>query len=486
MQKPLIMIVDDDLGNIGLIGDILEKNNYEIAVATSGEQALNIIENIDPDLILMDVTMPGMSGFDLCKIFKGKEGSLNKKHSCFGKAKEIPIIFQTGKTDSDYVLKGFKVGGVDYITKPFNSAELLARINTHVDLRITRKNLQETETHLKRVESKIREDVIGISNVVAVSHQMQTAIKKAKMFHKVNDIPVLIEGETGTGKEIIARILHYGDEKEHKPFVDINSAVFPKDLFESELFGYAPGAFTGADKKGKAGYFEKATGGTLFLDEVGELPLNLQPKLLRVLQEGTYYKIGGTKKHNLDARIVTATNKNLSKCAKDESFRADLFHRLSVGYIYIPPLRERKDDIKPLAESLLAKFAMKNSLEPKKLTSSALEALLQYPWPGNVRELENTLRLADFMADSDVISREHIEFRTGLYNSDNKVVSQQQPMAGLDFDNITLPDDELDLNELNKKIVLRSLIKFENNSSRVANYLGVSRQTIYRFMKKNE
>jgi len=480
-QKPLVMIIDDNIENIGIIADVLEKNGFEIAVATSGEQSISIILNIEPDLILLDVTMPGISGVELCGILKGKSGIKGEKYPCFGKATDIPIIFQTAKTEIDDIIKGFDSGAIDYITKPFNTTELLARVKTHVDLRITRKALKETKGDLRQTRIKVRNEAIGIAQVVAVSQQMQDVVKKARMFQKAKDIPVLIEGETGTGKEIISRIVHYGDGSVTTPFIDVNAAVLPKELFESELFGYEPGAFTGADKKGKIGYFGMTEGGTLFLDEIGELPLKLQPKLLRVFQEGTYYRLGSTKKLTLDARIVSATNRNLEELIAKEGFRADLFHRLGVGYIHIPPLRERRDDIKPLVESILKKLAFKNSLEPKTLSPNALKCMEEYHWPGNVRELENILRLADFMASGKVIAKEHLEFRTNIYN-----LNKKSSNATIDLESFNLPNTPFCLNDLNNKIIEKALEKFHDNSAKVANFLGVSRQTIYRFQKKNQ
>jgi two-component system, NtrC family, response regulator AtoC len=480
-QKPLVMIIDDDIENIGMIADILEQNNYEIAVATSGEQAVNIIPNIEPDLILLDVMMPGISGIKLCRILKGKNKEFEKEYMCFGKAAEIPIIFQTGKTEIDDIVKGFDAGAIDYITKPFNAKELLARVKTHVDLRLTKRNLKVTENQLKESNTKLKKEAVGISDVIAESEQMRKVIKKARMLHDAKDIPVLIEGDTGTGKEVVARIIHFGDGDVDCPFVDVNSAVLPKDLFESELFGYDSGAFTGADKKGKQGYFGMANGGTLFLDEIGELPLNLQPKLLRVLQEGTYYKLGNTKKLTLDARIISATNRSLDELVAKEGFRADLFHRLGVGYIFIPPLRERREDIKPIAESILKKLAFKNSLKPKKISLKALKTLENYSWPGNVRELENILRLADFMAFDNIIDDEHLEFRTNIYS-----IGKKDSGGSIDLENLNIPDTPFDLNDLNNRVIEKCLEKFNNNSAKVANFLGVSRQTIYRFQKKQE
>ena len=478
-SKPLVMIIDENIENIGTIADILEKNGFEIAVAMTAKQSMNIILNIEPDLILLDLTIPGITGVELCCILKGKKGIGGEKYPCFGKAIDIPIIFETAKTKIDDIIKGFDAGAIDYITKPFNTTELLARVKTHVALRITRKNLKATNAGLKDTKVKIRNEALDISKVIAVSKKMQAVVKKAKILHKAKDIPVLIEGETGTGKEIIARILHSGDGRVSFPFVDVNAAVLPKELFESELFGYEPGAFTGADKKGKTGYFGMTRGGSIFLDEIGELPLCLQPKLLRVLQEGTYYKLGSTKKLTLDARVISATNRSLEKLIEKNSFRADLFHRLGVGYIHIPPLRERKDDIKPLAESILGKLALKNSLAPKALSPNALKCIKEYDWPGNVRELENILILADFMASDRVIAKEHLEFRTNIYSIDK---SKSDSSSLLDI--LNLPETPFDLNDLNNKIIENVLEKFVNNSSKAANFLGISRQTVYRFQKK--
>jgi len=362
-HKGVILIVDDNTANLKVIAKHLKEHDFEIVVARNGEAGLKRAKFSKPDLILLDIVMPDMNGFEVCEKLKA-----------LPETRDIPVIFLSMKTEISDIIRGFELGAADYITKPFQREELLARVNVHVRLRLTEKALRESLESLRRTHKAVRV-AAGIDDIVAVSRGMKNVLKNAMTYHESPDIPVLIEGETGTGKELVARMIHYGRGEVTTPFVALNVSAMVPDLFESELFGYAPGTFTGGSPKGKSGKLAMTEDGTLFLDEIGELPLYLQPKLLRVLQERYYYRVGGARKHPFNGRVLCATNRNLQALAKRKSFRTDLYYRVRVGYLHIPPLRERPEDIGPLAELFLSRVAVRRENTPKKTLSRSHEAV---------------------------------------------------------------------------------------------------------------
>jgi transcriptional regulator with PAS, ATPase and Fis domain len=316
---------------------------------------------------------------------------------------------------------------------------------------------------------------IGLGKVGFYSDSMKKIVETTKRYHDERDVPILIEGETGTGKEIIARLIHYGDDVTSTgPFVVVNCSAISENLFESELFGYSQGAFTGAKKQGSIGKMELAQGGTLFLDEIGDLPLNLQPKLLRAIQHRSINRIGGKKEISLDIRIICATNRNLIDEIENGTFRRDLYHRIATGYINIPPLRKRKEEIEPLARLFLNEITQEKKKRKLGISQEAIELLQKYHWPGNVRELKSAIERVIIISDDLTILAKHFDFLTSINYAKTKENVQLKIEIG-----------KMDLGKIEKKILLSTLDYFNNNKSLTAKSLGLSRATLYRKMRKN-
>ncbi len=474
-----ILVVDDDAANIRTLQAILEAGGYDVATAWDGISAIKMAREAIPDLILLDIMMPGIDGFDVCKKLKKIE-----------KINQIPVIFLTAMAGSEDIVRGFRAGAVDYVTKPFRREELLARVKTHVRLRRTEQALRRRIASFNRTRRMVR-IAAGIEEVVAQSPAMQAVVDKALLFHQSPGLPVLVEGETGTGKEIIARIIHYGDGGVDTPFVDVNIPAIPAGLFESELFGYEAGAFTGASSRGKPGKLEEAGEGTLFLDEIGDLSLELQPKLLRVLQENAYYRLGGKTKRSLKARVVSASNQKLDEMLAAGRFRADLFHRIHIGYIHILPLRYRREEIPALADLFLAKAAKGQGVAPKTLSDDAMSFIMQYHWPGNVRELSNTLHRASILSRGDAIRMGDVEPLASNGEKPGNAGSRSDPAHGRTLtltprriEAMELPEHGFDLNGMTETVLLKALEKFDGNKSQTARYLGISRHSLHRRLLK--
>jgi len=310
------------------------------------------------------------------------------------------------------------------------------------------------------------------------SNAMRKIINIARKLHHNRSIPVLIEGETGTGKEMIARYIHYGDNDTEAPFVAINCAAIPESLFESELLGYEGGSFSGSHIRGAKGKIDLAQGGTLFLDEISEIPINLQAKLLRLIQEKEYYRVGGLALLKSDVRIIGASNQNLKAAAEQGSFRQDLYYRLKVGQIYLPPLRERKEIIVPLAEKLLKQFSRQNGKAFRGISPEAAQLLLDYPWPGNVRELRNLIEWVVVSEDAEILDTGHLSVITDqLYWLEEADLTQ-----GREASSDSIPEG-LPLNEISNVIIQRALAKHGGNKAATARYLGISRSALYKRLK---
>jgi DNA-binding NtrC family response regulator len=422
-----ILVVDDTPANLRLLTDLLAKHGFRVRPASDGALALKSVAARTPDLILLDVSMPDMDGYEVCRRLKADE-----------KNSRIPVIFISVFGDTHQKVKGFEAGGVDYITKPFEAEEVLARVGTHLRLRHAEEalrnsqstlelrvkertaELQATNQALRESEEKTRrafEEIEALKSQLELRNDyLQEAVIEAKAFgdlvgqsaplkHIVSQIDmvapteasVLILGETGTGKELVAHEIHQRSARKDGPLVRVNCASIPRELFESEFFGHVRGAFTGA-LKDRAGRFETAEGGTIFLDEVGEIPMDIQNKLLRVLQEKRYERVGDDRTRRANVRVVAATNRNLKKEAAAGKFREDLFYRLNVFPIQVPPLRERMDDIPLLAKHFVELSAKDLKCAKPRLTRAAIAKLQNYDWPGNVRELRNVIERAIILA----------------------------------------------------------------------------------------
>ncbi len=423
----------------------LKNNNYELAEN-------NCRKSLDIATQEKDKSAMCNCYYQLSQIYE----SLNKKD-------EVITYLKKYITLKELIISEEMTKNVETIQKNYNEEKEELKIKN----RLIEKQLQQIKSEYK--------DVFGIGNIGIFSDKMRAIIKTAESFHSNRNIPVLIEGETGTGKEIIARIIHYGKGEKVRPFIPINCAAISENLFESELFGYEAGAFTGANQKGKIGFFELANGGTIFLDEIGEMPLSLQPKLLRVLQEKEIYRIGGTTKIKLNIRIICATNRNLKNEIKKNTFRADLYYRLNIGQIKILPLRERKEEIPFFVKMFLAKYSKQKQIID--IDSEALEILKLYDWPGNVRELQNAIERVVLLTKESIISKNHFDFlncvdENLLKNINSNDLTINLPLTGKNWDSIE------------KDIIEKLLGYFDGNQTRVAEYLGVSRYTILRKKKK--
>jgi two-component system response regulator AtoC len=383
-----VLVVDDEENLRLVIGTLLKKQGYEVDTARSAEDALARLDSFDPDVVLADVRMPGMSGIELCEELKAR-------------ASEATVILMSAFGSVDLAIEAMKAGAYDYVSKPFKQDEVL----------LTLRKAEERES-LRRENRALKEAMrksFGFGEMLGKGEAMQKlfrTIEKAAEYKTT----VLIQGESGTGKELVARALHRLSPRHDDRFVGVNCGAIPEPLLESELFGHRRGAFTDAVAD-KLGLFQEAHRGTLFLDEIGELPLSLQVKLLRALQEGSIRRVGDTKDTPVDVRVIAATVRDLEAEVKAGRFREDLFYRLNVLQVRVPPLRERRDDVLLLAEHFIARCSERLGTRARALDASAKRVLLEYPWPGNVRELENTIERAAVLAEGELLRQDDLPER---------------------------------------------------------------------------
>jgi two-component system NtrC family response regulator len=443
-MKHKILIIDDDTSLRRVLEYNLQEEGYEVAAASSGEEGLYWFGQSKPDLVITDMKMSGMDGLMVLKSIKER-------------SPETLVIIITAFGTVDVAVEAMKAGAYDYITKPFNRDELRLTVKKALAFN----GLAEEN---KRLRSELS-DKADFRTIVGSSREME---KVFEIIRKVADTEasVLITGESGTGKELVARSLHANSSRKEAPFVAINCAAIPRDLLESELFGHVKGAFTGAIKD-KTGKFQQADGGTLFLDEVGELPLELQPKLLRALQEKEVDPVGGGKLQKVDVRIVSATNLDTDKAIANGTFREDLYYRLGVIPVHLPPLRERRKDI-PL---LIRYFCGKRGEEKVSFQKEAMETLVMYPWPGNVRELENTVERLLIMRNGDEITIDDLPEKFHENRPGGHAV-------------VKLPEDGYSLEQLEREVVVQALERNHWNQTAAARFLRIPRHTlIYRLEK---
>lgn len=433
-MKKKILIIDDDKDILTLLSIKLKDENYEIIPIPSPLEAIDFLSQENVDLILVDQLMPELSGIELVEIVKDK-------------FENIPIIVMTAYGEVEDAVKAIKAGAYYYITKPINYEELKALLNQALEI-----------SYLKK-EVKNLKEILG-TDIVAESSSLKNILKTAEKIAPF-DTTVLITGESGTGKEVLAKFIHKKSKRAKKPFITVNCGAIPEELLESELFGYKKGAFTGANTD-KKGLIEEADGGTLFLDEIGELPLNLQVKLLRVLQEGEIKPLGASKSKKVDVRFIAATNRNLEKLVKEGKFREDLFYRLNVIHIEIPPLRKRKEDIIPLAKFFIKKVSAKYNIPLKTLSKKAEKQLLEHSWPGNVRELENTIERIMLTKNSQTI--------LSIFPSKKEKK--------------TIRPFHEEKEDFEKEYIENLLEHTEGNISQASKISGLTRAQIYRLMKR--
>jgi DNA-binding NtrC family response regulator len=436
-----ILVVDDEEPFRRLLNNELSRKGYAVQVARDGGEALRTLRDNVFDVILLDVVMPGVDGLSLMKKLKEDSGA-------------PAIIVLTGKATVETAVDAMKNGAYDYLTKPYKFDELVIVIERAYEYRRLSVKSKLLEQELVRKEAPF--EFVGKSR--QIQEILALIIKVAP-----TDSPVLIQGESGTGKELIANtVWHYSTRKD-APFIALNCATLSENLIESEIFGHEKGAFTSAYQM-KHGLVEVADKGTLFLDEIGEMPIALQPKFLRFLDSGEFRRVGGNKTQRVDVRMIAATNKELSGLIKNGNFREDLYYRLNVINVAIPPLRERKEDIPELAGHFLKKYAQKLSKSIAGFTTEARELLTGYQWPGNVRELENVIERAVILCEFDQIGAEDLS------------ISSYSAVAEISVN----PS----LEEMEKNYILRVLKEAGGNQSRASQLLGIDRKTLYLKLKK--
>lgn len=449
MTKPLVLIVDDDASQRRLVEFWLQEDGYRTVTAEDGKAGLRAFEQHAPALVITDVRMPGMSGLDLLGRIKGDNP-------------DAPFILITAFATVDDAVEAMKLGATDYILKPLKADA----VKLSVQRTLEQKALVEENRRLREFAG----DSFRFESILAQSRRMRGILDIAAQVAR-RDSTVLLTGESGTGKELLAKAIHQNSLRAEKPFITVNCGALPETLAESELFGHRRGSFTGAiaDRIGK---FESASEGTIFLDEVGELTLPLQVKLLRVIQGREIDKIGNAHPIKVNVRILAATNRNLKNLVEDGQFREDLYYRLSVVTIDVPPLRERQEDIPLLAQHFVKQFSERYAISNLSISEVALEKLNQYNWPGNVRELQNVIERVSVLATSNRIDVDELP---------PEIRSSSSRIANI---NLKLPEEGIDLEQVEKEILLQALEKHSWNQSRAARYLNISRKTLIYRMEK--
>ena len=447
-MKGQVLVVDDEQETCDLLEMALSRHGFRVTTSTDAQKALDLVAEQDFDVVLTDLSMPEMSGLDLCE-------------RVLGTRPNMPVVVITGQGSLETAIGAIRVGAYDFITKPVDPKLLFLSVSRAIQHR----RLQDEVKRLRlAVAEGEQESIVGQSTAMRRVYELISRVGES-------DASVLIHGETGTGKELIARAIHGRSRRKDGPFVAINCAAVPHSLLESELFGHARGAFTDA-KAQRTGLFVQASGGTLFLDEIGELPLDVQPKLLRALQERKVRPVGANQEIPFDARIVAATNRNLEDEVYEKRFREDLYYRINVVKIDVPPLRERGGDVLHLAQHFLKQFAKRNEKPTLELSTTAAEKLMAYNWPGNVRELENCMEHAVALARFDQITVEDLPEKIRAYRAERFVVAANDPTEIVTMD------------ELERRYVLRVLSLVGGNKSRAAQVLGFDRRTLYRKLER--
>lgn len=470
-----ILVVDDDRSSLDAVSKFLRNPlGYEVNKSSDCRTAFEIYKQEEHSLVISDIKMPGFNGLDLLRMIK--------KHPS---GKNTDVILMTGFGDLKTCMEAIREGASDYLLKPIyvNQLEIvLERIKQKRKLEREFDDLRhEYDKSLKIADEysseiskwkQLYSDMIENEKIGIFSSKMSNIVDLALKYHESREVPFLIEGDTGTGKEIIANLIHSGGKSSTRAFIDINCAAISPNLFESELFGYEKGAFTGAREKGNIGKLELAQGGTIFLDEIGELPYNLQSKLLRTIQQKEIYRVGGNKKIKLDVRFIFATNKSLKDKVQTGKFREDLYYRINSGYIYIPPLRERKAEIAPLTKLFLERASKRLGKSFTSISREALFALENYDFPGNVRELKNIIERICILYDEPVLKTEHLGFMDISLVVENK-----------DSLKINLDKDSYPLKDIEYTIANEVLNKFDGNVSRSAKFLNVAWATLVKIAK---
>ncbi|MDW7678796.1 MAG: sigma-54 dependent transcriptional regulator [Bacillota bacterium] len=446
-MKPKILVVDDEKNMRWAISRALEKEGYEIHEASNGQEGIETFERFRPDVMLLDLKMPVMDGMEALTHIRKTNAT-------------TPILMLTAHGTMETAIEAMKLGAMDYLSKPFDVEELKVQIRKALHV----SELEEQVTYLKETTAfETGNVVIGNSQPMK---ELMTMVERAA----ATPATILIQGESGTGKEIVAHLIHHNSPRRDKPFIKVNCGAIPETLIESELFGHEKGAFTGATSR-KIGKFERARGGTILLDEIGELNLSMQVKLLRVLQDKEIERVGGSETVAVNARVIAATNRQLKEMTEEGTFREDLYYRLNVIPLHIPPLRERKEDIPAFVNHFLKVYCNEMGRKNMALSPEAMEQLVNHPWKGNVRELENVIERLVILSPTDDVQEVDLP-----HSGDTEAIKDRR---------IHLPEEGVSLDDLEKDLILQALEKTGNNQTKAAQLLSISRHTLMYRMDKH-
>ncbi|PVX52150.1 DNA-binding NtrC family response regulator [Balneicella halophila] len=475
----VLVVEDNKLSREAIISFLTEELEVQVAEAEDGYEAMAILTEKSFDLVISDIRMPKIGGLELLK-------NIKKLYP------QTEVILITGFAEIEDSITALRCGALDYLMKPISIEELgiiIQNLQERNNLRSENRNLRasvrainddvtEAKKRIQGLQQKIQE-VQFSENMAIFSTHMKKVVNLALEFHKSRDIPVLIEGETGTGKEMVARLVHSGKDGVTAPFIAVNCAAISSQLFESELFGYEKGAFTGANQTGNIGKLELAQGGTIFLDEISELPLDLQTKLLRVIQQREFFRVGGTSLIKLNVRFIFATNKRLQDLVTQNLFRADLFYRIDIGKIEIKPLRERKEEILPLTQYFLEIFSRKRNKNFKQIGQDARYIIENHEWKGNIRELQNAIERIVLLYDEEILEGWHLSHIT------TENVKMKKKLGSLIVPGqLLLPDTPFSIEDLEIEIVAKALERFDGNKSKTADYLNLTRSSLRSRIRK--
>ncbi|MDY0267568.1 sigma-54-dependent transcriptional regulator [Trichloromonas sp.] len=452
MRQQKILVVDDEHLIRWSLEQNLKKQGYDVVTAASGEDALKLVKDDVPDLMLLDIQLPGIDGLTVLERVKEMEA-------------EIIVIMVTALEVLETAVKAMRMGAYDYINKPFNLDELAIVIKKALE----NGELRREVAHLRSEQSR----KYSSGSIVGRSRHMQNVLAMVEKVAKSDAGTILIQGESGTGKELIAKAIHYQSSRAERPFLAINCAAVPETLLESELMGHEKGAFTDA-KVQKKGLLELADGGTLFLDEIGDMAPGMQAKLLRVLEDRSFRRVGGIKDIQVDVRIISATNKDLLQAIEEKVFRADLYYRIQVIPIQLPALRERRDDIMPLVEHFIAHFNREFGKSVKGVSKMAEKFLIEYAWPGNIRELRNIIERAIILENEETLLLEHLPQELVAKTGGSSVGSFS----------VHLPEEGIDIEDVERELIRQALETSEGNQSKAAKKLNLGIDAFRYRMKK--
>jgi len=454
MAKEKILIVDDEYLIRWSLAENLKEEGFRCSTAETGEEAVELFRTEAPDLVLLDIKLPGIDGIEVLERIKEIDP-------------DVPVMMITATSQVDVAVKAMKLGAYDYVNKPFDLNEIRTKARHALD-----------NTQLKQEVDFLRKrqlDRYGFDKIIGNCPQMQEVIAMARRIARSASTTVLLQGESGTGKDLLAQAIHFESHRKDRPFMPINCTALPEELLESELMGHEKGAFTDA-KKTQKGLFELADGGTIFLDEIGDMKPGLQSKLLRFLEDRTFKRVGGKEDIEVDVRIIAATNRDLETAIAERTFREDLYYRLSVIPITLPPLRQRGEDILPLARHFLEGFNREFKASFTGISPAAQQLLLRYDWPGNIRELRNVIERAVILSPENEVGLDSLPWKI-------KGDQQRPPRAG-DPGVVLLPESGIDIDVVERELIVQALEKTDQNQTRAARLLGLTRDALRYRMKK--